>query len=75
MLKSSAGQSKRIIAVGAVLAGMGLVCLLIKALTPEHVDAAGMLHEAFFLLPIGFLLLFVGAAIVLAAAIRRRVKR
>ena len=37
---------------------MGIGCLVIKSLSVEYIDAQGMLHENFFLLPIGFLFIF-----------------
>ena len=48
------------IIIGSALLCIGLLCILIKAFTPEYVDADGFLHEYFFLLPIGFLFLFSG---------------
>ena len=48
------------ICIGAVLMFMGTGCILIKAFSVEYVDANGILHENFFLLPIGFLFLFCG---------------
>lgn len=46
------------ISIGAVLLLMGIGCLVIKRLSVEYIDAQGMLHENFFLLPIGFLFIF-----------------
>ena len=48
------------ICVGAILVIMGIGCILIKANSVEYVDVYGVLHENFFLLPIGFLLIFSG---------------
>lgn len=48
-------------AIGLVLMIIGLMCLFIKANTVEYVDASGILHENFYLLPVGFLLIFTGA--------------
>lgn len=50
----------------------GSLALLAKALAPESIDAAGVLHEPFFLLPIGFLLLFLGGLGHLWAKLSRR---
>ena len=41
-----------------VLLLMGIGCLVIKSLSVEYIDAQGVLHENFFLLPIGFLFIF-----------------
>lgn len=38
----------------------GFVLLLIKGFSVEYVDAQGFLHENFFLLPLGFLFVFLG---------------
>lgn len=48
------------IGAGTVQLLLGLSCIALKATTVEYVDAAGVLHENFFLLPLGFLLLFAG---------------
>lgn len=48
------------IIIGALLLFAGAACILIKAASVEYIDASGILHENFFLLPIGFLFLFAG---------------
>lgn len=48
------------VTVGAVLLCAGVICLIIKGLSVEYVDDSGLLHENFFLLPIGFLFIFSG---------------
>lgn len=48
------------ICIGTSLLIMGAGCILIKAFSVEYIDAAGILHENFFLLPIGFLFIFCG---------------
>lgn len=55
--------------IGAVLLLMGIGCIIIQAFSVEYIDAAGYLHENFFLLPIGFLLLFCGLLSFLIAGI------
>lgn len=55
--------------IGAVLLLMGIGCIIIKAFSVEYIDAAGYLHENFFLLHIGFLLLFCGLLSFLIAGI------
>jgi len=57
-------------AVGAVLMLIGFICLLIKSLSVEYVDSAGILHENFFLIPVGLLFLLCGAGVILVALIR-----
>ena len=51
--------------VGGVLMIMGLMCLIIKAFSVEYIDASGILHENFFLLPVGFLFIFSGALVII----------
>lgn len=56
--------------VGAVLLCIGAGCIILKGLTVEYIDAAGVLHENFFLLPIGFLFLFSGLTVFLALGVK-----
>lgn len=51
--------------IGGILMLMGLMCLVIKAFSVEYMDASGILHENFFLLPVGFLFIFSGALVIL----------
>ena len=46
--------------IGAALLLIGIVCLALKSVSVEYIDASGILHENFFLLPIAFLFLFSG---------------
>lgn len=46
--------------IGAVLLCIGAACLVIKGMSVEYIDAQGILHENFFLLPVGFLFMFCG---------------
>ena len=61
--------------IGAALMVIGFACLIIKALSYEYVDQAGMLHEKFFLLPIGALFLLCGLIIIAASGISFAVKK
>ena len=56
--------------IGGVLMLLGFVCFIFKALSVEYVDTSGILHENFFLLPVGFLLLLCGVIIILGTGIR-----
>lgn len=49
----------------------GLALLGIKAASPEYLDADGVLHESFFLLPLAFSLAACGLILLLATALRR----
>lgn len=61
--------------IGGVLMFMGLMCLVIKGLSVEYIDASGILHENFFLLPVGFLFIFCGVLIILVSCIRTIIKK
>ena len=60
--------------VGAVLLCIGAGCIILKGMTVEYIDAAGVLHENFFLLPTGFLFLFSGLTVFLALGVKRLVQ-
>lgn len=55
---------------GTFLLLFGFACLVIKANSVEYIDAAGILHENFYLLPIGFLFLFVGLIVFIVIGIK-----
>lgn len=55
--------------IGALLMLAGAACFIIKANSVEYIDADGILHENFFLLPIGFLFLLCGVVVFLIADI------
>lgn len=61
--------------IGSVLMIMGLMCLIIKAFSVEYIDASGILHENFFLLPVGFLFIFSGALVVIVTCTSYIVKK
>lgn len=61
--------------IGGVLMLMGAMCLFIKANSVEYIDKHGILHENFYLIPTGFLFLFVGAVVILTSCIVFAVKR
>jgi len=61
--------------VGAVLMLTGLLCFVIKELSGDYVDATGLLHEKFFLIPIGLLFLFCGALVIVVTGICFLVRR
>ena len=61
--------------IGGVLMLLGFMCFLIKALSVEYIDAQGILHENFFLIPVGFLLLFAGFLVIPISGIAYLVER
>ena len=50
--------------IGAFIIIFGVMCFIIKALSVEYIDNLGILHENFFLLPIGFLFIFTGMTVI-----------
>ncbi|MDM5248574.1 MULTISPECIES: DUF3955 domain-containing protein [unclassified Lysinibacillus] len=51
-------KMKYVIASTPIL--LGVICFLAKAIIGSNVAADGKLEEPFFLIPIGYLLLFIG---------------
>lgn len=39
---------------------LGAISFFIKGLSGEYLDSQGILHEYFFLIPIGYLFIFIG---------------
>lgn len=58
------------ICVGAVLLVIGILLLILKAMSVEYIDADGILHENFFLIPSGFLFMFGGFMTFMITGIR-----
>ena len=56
-------------AMGAVLMLAGIALWFVKAHTVEYIDAEGILHESFWLIPAGWLFVFLGASVVLVSVI------
>jgi hypothetical protein len=54
---------------------IGFACLLLFKLLGSYVDSQGIIHEAFFLIPIGFIFIVVGLMVLLFRLIRRCAKR
>ncbi|MGG5341459.1 DUF3955 domain-containing protein [Enterococcus sp. AZ192] len=64
--------------IGAFLLFFGFACFFIKANSVEYIDQSGILHENFYLLPIGFFFIFTGIIIFLVIGInyvRELIKR
>ncbi len=74
--KANQNRFTKIAAVmGGILILLGMLLLALKALTPEYVDAEGVLHEWFFLLPLGFGCLFGGCAALIAAGMTAVIRK
>ena len=58
---------------GLLLAGFWLLAL--KGLSAEYMDVSGMLHESFFLLPLGFLCIFCGLLSFVAIGARALIRK
>lgn len=63
-------KAKRFTLAGGFMILSGVLCLIIKAFSREYVDQAGILHEKFFLLLIGFLLPLIGLVLLALGGIR-----
>lgn len=61
--------------MGVALVLLGIVLLTVKAMSTEYVDASGMLHEHFFLLPCGFLSIFGGLLSFLIVGVRKLIRK
>ncbi|HEM4050620.1 TPA: DUF3955 domain-containing protein [Streptococcus suis] len=55
--------------IGSFLMLLGFVCFVIKANSVEYIDTEGILHENFYLIPVGYLLLAAGSIISLISGI------
>lgn len=51
--------------IGCFLLLFGFACFFIKSRSVEYIDSTGILHENFFLIPIGFLFLLAGIIVFL----------
>lgn len=59
------------VVIGCALMLMGALCVFVKANSVEYVDAAGILHENFFLLPMAAAFFLAGLVTVVAAGVTR----
>ncbi len=62
-----------LIGTGFIL--LGVLLIIIKGLSVEYIDAEGVLHENFFLLPLGFLSIFCGFITFITVGIRSVIRR
>ncbi len=63
------------VSLGSILLLIGIGLILLKAMTVEYIDASGILHENFFMLPLGFLFIFCGLASFLLAGIKNIIRK
>lgn len=61
--------------IGGVLLLIGVMLLVIKGMSVEYIDAEGILHENFFLLPLGFLCIFCGLISFATVGIRAIIRK
>ena len=64
-------DNKMTMKIGALLILAGLGCFVAFNFAGTTVDAQGFLHEPFALLPLGYLLLFIGMVLTLRPLLRR----
>ena len=58
-------------AIGAFLLCLGALCIFLKGNTVEYIDAEGILHENFYLIPVGMFFMFSGLIVITATMVRR----
>ncbi len=61
--------------IGGILMILGFFCFVIKAMSVEYIDATGVLHENFFLIPSGYILLFCGIIVIIGTGIKFLIKK
>ena len=61
--------------IGGVFILLGVILLVVKGMSVEYIDAQGILHENFFLLPLGFLCMFCGLISFVTVGIRGNLTR
>lgn len=64
-----------LVLIGSALLCAGALCFVLKEISPEYVDAQGVLHEKFFLIPVGFLFVFSSAVTFFVAGAKRVIER
>lgn len=55
--------------IGSLLLFLGFFCFFIKSTSVEYIDTAGILHENFYLLGLGYIFLFSGILVFLVTGI------
>lgn len=65
---------KKLTVIASTLFLFGLFSIILKAFISEYVDSQGVLHEWFFLLPIGFGIIFIALCMFLVSLIASIVK-
>lgn len=67
-------MNKMTMRIGILLVLIGAACFAAKAFTGSYVDSQGYLHEAFALLPLGYMFVFSGVIIMAVTGISFGVK-
>ena len=55
--------------IGGFLMILGFVCFFIKANSVEYIDKQGILHENFYLIPVGYIFLLIGLIVIISGGI------
>lgn len=61
--------------IGCFLIIMGFACLWIKGHSVEYIDHVGILHENFYLIPVGFMIMLAGLIVIVASFSAYLIKR
>ena len=56
--------------IAAFLLLIGIILLVVKGLSVEYINAEGVLHENFFLIPVGFFCIFCGLISFITVGVR-----
>lgn len=68
----NATRTTPIFIIGVGLVCIGMLLLVIKGMSVEYIDAHEILHENFFLIPIGFACIFFGVLTLIYNLMTRR---
>lgn len=60
---------------GIICIMFGIIIILIKSFLPVYIDSFGILHENFYLLPVGYIFLICGIMILIKKIIQKKIVR
>lgn len=69
-VKNEMKHTRTFLIAGVTLIVIGIIILVIKGMSPEYVDAEGILHERFYLVIFGFFCMLCGALSCAVAGIK-----
>lgn len=71
-MKKNNNDDKKIISsiIGFGFFLLGILLIVLKGLTGDYIDEYGILHEYFFLIPIGYLSILLGIILIVISKIK-----